>query len=177
MDAYAGTRTERALRELLDRGGLIAGTSAGATMQGSRLVRGGGPGSIMTAPNHTVAFGCVSHLAVDQHIDAWHRETDLAALIAISPGLLGIGLDERTGLAIEGNVARVLGAGRVLITDGADHAGSPFWCPRAGQALDLGRWRSLPDPGGFQSGTAAVRRLRRKRVFRTAHPSPLSPRA
>jgi cyanophycinase len=145
VDAYAGTRTERELRALLDRGGLIAGTSAGATIQGSRLVRGGSRGSIMTGPGYKAAFGYVDNLAVDQHVDAWHRESDLAALIADSPGLLGIGLDERTALAIEGNTARVLGAGRALITDGVDHGGSPTWCLRAGQALDLARWASLPN--------------------------------
>lgn len=146
VDAYAGTRTEQALRDLLARGGLIAGTSAGATIQGSRLVRGGGRGSIMTAPGYTAAFGYIRNVAVDQHIDARGRESDLAALIAVSPGVLGIGLDERTGLVVQGNIARVLGAGRVLLTDGADHLGSPFWCLRAGQAFDLTTWRRIAAP-------------------------------
>jgi cyanophycinase len=40
VDAYGGTRTEREIRAVLDRGRLIAGPSAGATIQGSYLVRG-----------------------------------------------------------------------------------------------------------------------------------------
>ena len=149
VDAYAGTRTEQALRDLLARDGLIAGTSAGASIQASRLVRAGGHGTIMTVPPYTNGFGYVANLAVDQHVDTRHRDTDLAALVAQSPGLLGLGLDERTGVAIRRNVARVIGAGRVLVTDGADHGGTPFWCLRAGQALDLATWTRLRNPPRF----------------------------
>src|SRR5688500_11765099 len=39
-DVYAGTRTEVELRKVLERGGVIGGTSAGASMLGSFLVRG-----------------------------------------------------------------------------------------------------------------------------------------
>jgi cyanophycinase-like exopeptidase len=39
-DAYLRTRTHAALDELLARGGVIGGTSAGATIQGSYLARG-----------------------------------------------------------------------------------------------------------------------------------------
>lgn len=146
VDAYAGTRTERALRALLDRGGLIAGTSAGASIQASRLVRAGGHGTIMTSARYHDGFDYVTHLAVDQHINTRHRETDLKALVAVSPGLLGLGLDEQTGVIISGEVARVIGAGRVLVTDGYDHGGSPYWCMRAGQALNLASWTSLHRP-------------------------------
>jgi cyanophycinase len=40
VDAYKGTRTETELRAVLDRNGLISGSSAGATIQGSYLIRG-----------------------------------------------------------------------------------------------------------------------------------------
>ena len=46
VDAYAGTRTEASLRGMLDRGGLVAGTSAGTIIRGDHLVRAGGGGII-----------------------------------------------------------------------------------------------------------------------------------
>ena len=56
IDAYGDTETGRALRGVLERGGLIAGTSAGATIQGSYLVRGG-RGDINAAAGRERAFG------------------------------------------------------------------------------------------------------------------------
>ena len=41
VDAYMGTRTQRELEAVLARGGVLGGGSAGATIQGSYLVRGG----------------------------------------------------------------------------------------------------------------------------------------
>ena len=146
VDAYAGTRTERALRGVLDRGGLIAGTSAGATIQGSFLVRGAVAGNrVMMAPGHERGFGYLRNVAIDQHISARGREGDLAEVVAANPGLLGIGIDESTALIVQGNIARVIGAGRVFITDGADHAGKPDYALSPGDRFDLATW-SRPEP-------------------------------
>ena len=143
MDAYAGTRTERALRAVLDRGGLMAGTSAGATIQGSHLVRGTRD-SIFPPPGQARAFGYLHNVAIDQHVDARHRERDLLPLIAANPGLLGLGLDEGTAAVVRGDVFAVIGRGRVLVTDGTDHGGEPYQTLRAGDRYDLARWRRLP---------------------------------
>lgn len=139
VDAYRDTRTERELRAVLDRGGLIAGTSAGATIQGSQMVRAGG-GGITPPPRYARGFGYVSHLAVDQHVDAWGRDADLAPLVAAHPGLLGLGLDEATGVLVQRDELRVLGRGRVLVHDGRDHGAAPFWCLRAGDRFSLAEW-------------------------------------
>jgi cyanophycinase-like exopeptidase len=40
LPSYKGTLTEKMFRSVLDRGGVIGGTSAGATIQGSSLTRG-----------------------------------------------------------------------------------------------------------------------------------------
>ncbi len=69
VDAYAGTRTEREIRAVLDRGGVIGGSSAGATIQGSYLVRGAREGNaIMMAPGYEKGFGYLEGVAVDQHL-------------------------------------------------------------------------------------------------------------
>ena len=50
VDSYKNTRTDRAFHKVLERGGVIAGSSAGATIQGDYLVRGAvaGPNIVMT---------------------------------------------------------------------------------------------------------------------------------
>src|SRR5579884_312688 len=57
-DAYLNTRTEREIKALLKRGGVVGGSSAGATIQGSFLVRGAPEGNtIMVAKGHERGFG------------------------------------------------------------------------------------------------------------------------
>ena len=143
VDAYGGTETELALRGVLERGGLVAGTSAGATIQGSYLVRGR-RGDINAVAGRERAFGYLRNVAVDQHVDAWKRDRDLAPLIAARPELLGVGLDEGTAIVVRRDAFTVIGRGRVLITDGADHAGQPFRGLRAGDRFDLARRERLP---------------------------------
>ena len=141
VDAYKETRTEREIRHLLDRGGLIAGTSAGATIQGSYLVRGAPEGNhIMMATGHEEGFGFVSNVAIDQHIGTRHREFDLATVITRYPNLLGLGIDERTAILVQRNIAAVIGGGRVLVTDGHSHDGLPFFALLVGDRFDLATW-------------------------------------
>lgn len=144
-EAYGETRTEKALWALLDRGGLIAGSSAGATIQGSFLVRGSPDGNrIMIDPRHVRGFGFLRNVAIDQHIVARHRESDLARVIALHPGLLGIGIDEGTAILVLGNQFTVIGPSVVAITDGALHDGLPYYLLREGARFDLATWRVLP---------------------------------
>lgn len=145
VDAYAGTRTERAIRAVLARGGLIAGTSAGATIQGDYLVRGDPRGNaIMMSPGHERGFAYLVHVAIDQHVLVRHRETDLVPVVAAHPGLLGIGIDEGTAIVVRGNRFAVIGRSKVLITDGADHAGVPYATLIAGDRFDLATWTKIP---------------------------------
>jgi cyanophycinase len=146
VDAYAGTRTERAIRGVLERGGIIAGSSAGATIQGSYLVRGAPEGNhIMMSPGHEKGFGYLHNVAIDQHIDTRGREQDLAKVIARHPTLLGLGLDEGTAVLVQGNVASVLGVGRALITDGQSHNSFPFLELTVGERYDLTTWTKISE--------------------------------
>jgi cyanophycinase len=59
VDSYANTLAYKEFHKVLERGGVIGGSSAGATIQGEYLVRGdtSGPNVMMTAePNHQEAF-------------------------------------------------------------------------------------------------------------------------
>ncbi|MGH9482772.1 MAG: cyanophycinase, partial [Terriglobales bacterium] len=96
-DAYNGTRTLKAILALLDRGGVVGGGSAGASIQASFMVRGSetpDDNHIMMAPGHETGFGLFTNVAIDQHVDARHRENDLAPVMAAHSGLLGLGLDQ-----------------------------------------------------------------------------------
>src|SRR5690606_37632628 len=77
-DAYLGTRTLEELNALLARGGVIGGTSAGASIQASYMVRGAVEGNtIVMAPGHEEGFGFLRNAAVDQHLIARGREEDM----------------------------------------------------------------------------------------------------
>jgi cyanophycinase len=127
VDAYGATRTETELRNVLDRNGLIAGTSAGAMIQGSFLVRGSPQSNnILMAHGHERGFGYLSNVAIDQHVSQQNRENDLSVVVRAHPGLLGIGIDESTAVTVQRNSMTVIGSGTVRITDGADHGGVPY---------------------------------------------------
>ncbi len=137
-DAYLGTRTQKELFALLERGGVIGGTSAGASIQASYMVRGAVEGNtVMMAPGHEQGLGFLRGVAVDQHIIARHRESDLAAVIKAHPQLLGIGIDEGTAIEVHGDTATVLGRSKVAITDGRDHDGKPYYFLSSGDRFDL----------------------------------------
>jgi cyanophycinase len=145
VDAYAGTLAEREICGVLARGGLIAGTSAGATIQGSYLFRGAPEGNtILMSPGHERGFAYVCNVAIDQHVNTRLRDHDLSRLIAVRQDLLGIGIDEGTAILVQGDIVTVIGSNRVLVTDGVDHDGRPFYALRAADRLDLTTWTRLP---------------------------------
>ena len=143
VDAYAGTRTQSELRAVLDRDGLISGSSAGATIQGSYLVRGSRRSNrILMAPGYERGFGYLSNVAIDQHVTQRGRDNDLSVVVAAHPGLLGNGIEESTAVIVQRNTVTVIGKGVVRITDGTEHAGEPFYTLRPGARFDLASWQA-----------------------------------
>lgn len=143
-DAYLGTRTLRELNALLDRGGVIGGTSAGASIQASYMVRGAVEGNhIMMAPGHEEGFGLLRNAAVDQHLTARNRQEDMLEVIERHPHLLGIGLDEGTAIVVRGDRAEVIGRGRAAFYNTADADSMRYYFLEAGDLFDLGRRRTL----------------------------------
>lgn len=130
-DSYLGTRTHCELFCVLARGGVIGGSSAGATIQGSYLVRGAPEGNtVMMAKGHEIGFGFMSCTAIDQHVIARKRENDLAEVLDTYPGLLGIGIDEGTAIVVTGRRFKVIGASQVVIHD-------RYWPKVADQKYEL----------------------------------------
>ncbi len=124
VDAYGGTLAEREFRALLDRGGVIGGSSAGATIQGSYLVRGDTATNTIMMGSHTRGFGYITNSAIDQHLLVRNRQNDLLEVIEEYPSLLGIGIDENTAVLVQGNELEVLGESFVAIYDHSLWSGS-----------------------------------------------------
>jgi cyanophycinase len=142
-DAYLDTGVEREIKALLDRGGVVGGSSAGASIQASFLVRGDsakpgvpdGDNSIIIG-NHQKGFGLLTNSAIDQHVNARGREHDLVKVIELHPELLGIGIDEGAAIVVHGDSFQVIGNGQVAIYDKARY-GDTFSFLSPGQTFYL----------------------------------------
>ena len=117
-DSYLGTKTEDALWNLLSRGGVIGGSSAGATIQGSYLARGDTKTNQIMMGDHEEGFGFLNNVAIDQHVLARNRQFDLISILEEKPNLLGIGIDESTAIIVKDGKFEVMGASYVLMYDG-----------------------------------------------------------
>lgn len=134
VDAYAGTRAEGAFRGVLERGGVVAGSSAGASIQGSFLARGDTANNQVMVGDHMVGFGYLRDTAVDQHVLVRGRQFDMFDILKVRPELLAFGIDENTALVVSRNDAEIIGASYVAVYDGS------FWS-REGSDL-----KNLPEP-------------------------------
>ena len=120
VDSYANTLTYREFHKVLERGGVIGGSSAGATIQGEYLVRGDTSGAdvMMTAePNHQEAFKFLRNVAIDQHINTRLRWDHLIPVIQKFPRMLGIGLSEGTAVIVRQDTFEVMGKWKVAVHD------------------------------------------------------------
>jgi cyanophycinase len=140
VDSYLHTRTHHEIVKLLERGGVVGGTSAGATIQGSYLVRGAREGNhIMMAPGYEEGLALLTHSAIDQHLIKRKRENDLVPVIEKHPSLLGIGLDESTAIVVRGQRFDVIGESKVAIYE----KGKQYYFLSPGDAFDLTLRRKL----------------------------------
>ena len=138
-DAYLGTKTHDALWALLDRGGIIGGSSAGATIQGSYLARGDTKTNTIMMGDHEEGLGFLKKTAVDQHLLQRNRQFDLIEVIEAHPDLLGIGIDENTAILVSGDQFEVIGQSYVAIYDHERmiDAGGKFYLLRPGDRFNL----------------------------------------
>ena len=144
--AYGGTQLYKEFIALLERGGVIMGTSAGATIMGSLLV-GGDARKDLTKPfPFQPAFSFVKNMAIDQHVLVRNRQFDLIPVIEKYPTHLGVGIDESTAIIVEGHQFKVWGNSYVMVYDAKDWANQkatygkvlkPFKMMYSGQSFDL----------------------------------------
>lgn len=152
VDSYAGTITYDEFHKVLARGGVIGGSSAGATIQGSYLVRGDtrGPQVVMTEEeNHQKGFEFLRRSAIDQHINTRNRWDDIIPLIRERPDLLGLGISESTALVVTGDQFEVLGRWMVAVHDNTrayQPWEKPYFVLAPGDRYDMKARRSVPRP-------------------------------
>jgi len=137
-DAILNTRTHRELNNLLNRGGVIAGTSAGATIQGSFLLRGDTKGNTVLVGDHLQGLDFIHNVAIDQHILKRNRQFDLIEVIRSKPELLGIGIDESTAILVQKDSFEVLGTSYAAVYESSKlNSPTPFVFLGRGQKYDL----------------------------------------
>jgi cyanophycinase len=121
VKAYRGTTVERELHDLLQRGGVIGGTSAGAAVMSSVMITGGNP-----LPQVDSGFGLLPGVVVDQHLTRRNRIPRLLSALTTHPGYFGLGIEEQAGVVVQGKTMTVIGDADVRICfppcgkDGAD---------------------------------------------------------
>lgn len=120
VDAYEGTKAVPLMFDVLKRGGVIGGSSAGATIQGDYLCRGGVFGNLdIMYEGYERGLGFLPGVGIDQHFSQRKRFDDMKAFVKTFPPLLGIGIDEATAILVTGSTAEVTGRGKVHFYDAA----------------------------------------------------------
>jgi cyanophycinase len=118
VDCWEGTLVEKRFHDVLSRGGVIGGSSAGASIQSEYMPRGHPLGNtVMAAEGYERGFGFLPGCAVDQHFFARKRTDDMTGLMKKYPQYLGIGIDEATAIIVAGNTAQVMGRSKVAFYD------------------------------------------------------------
>lgn len=113
------TPIEARIRKIWREGGVLAGTSAGASvMSDTMMVRGASAethriGDLQMAPG----LGLIRDVILDQHFAERGRIGRLLGAVAQSPRVLGVGIDEDTAIVVEGDAFRVIGCGAVYVVD------------------------------------------------------------
>ena len=140
--AYLGTKTEKEIKAVYARGGVVGGNSAGAIIQGSFIVRGRPDKPVLMARGRTRGFGLLKNVVINPHLITAKREDELVNVLDAHPELLGIGIDERAAILVRGDEFRVLGDSKVAVYDDRRHGN---------------RWYYWLDPGAvFSLRTRAV---------------------
>ncbi|MCE3289721.1 MAG: cyanophycinase [Caulobacter sp.] len=133
------TPLEARIREIWQAGGVLAGTSAGASvMSDTMMVRGASDeshrlGDLRMAPG----LGLVRDVIIDQHFAERGRIGRLLGAVAQSPRVLGVGIDEDTAIVLEGADFEVLGSGAVYVVDAEGVSASNVAEGRANCALSM----------------------------------------
>jgi cyanophycinase len=142
VDSYAGTKTEQAFHDVLARGGVVGGSSAGATILGDFLVRGApsNDNTIMDDPRYEKGFAFLRGVGIDQHVVARERLADLAdSIIPKYPKLLGMSEDEGTAWVVNGDVATIVGRNKAFVYGTPLHdPRKPFLTLHPGDKYNLG---------------------------------------
>lgn len=117
---YPGTPVGDAVHAAYQRGVVVGGTSAGASIMSRFMISMGDEGITprQRMSQLTAGLGLLDDVVLDQHFDQRGRYGRLLSIVANSPQLLGVGIDENTAAEIrDEEELRVHGAGGVFVVD------------------------------------------------------------
>jgi cyanophycinase len=130
---YGGTKAEKLIRQVLERGGVVGGTSAGAAVMSEVMIRYGTSSEAVISRG----FGLLSQAVVDQHFSQRGRHARLLDVIEDRPETIGLGIDEQTALVVCGNHLHVLGNSRVTVYIPTAHQTNIVYRLKAGEEAEL----------------------------------------
>jgi cyanophycinase len=109
-DTYKNTLVEKELHQLLQRGGAIGGTSAGAAVMSKLMITGG-----KNAADFDEGFGFLPNGVVDQHFLKRNRVDRLLDVLHRQPGWFGLGIDEGTAAVVQGRTITLVGDSMAMV--------------------------------------------------------------
>src|SRR3954454_7837489 len=136
-----GTPFGDAIKQAHDRGTVIAGTSAGASILAEHMIAFGAGGATpkQRMSQLSAGLGLLRGVVIDQHFEQRNRYGRLLSLVAQSPSLLGLGLDEDTAAVIyDESRLEVIGRGAVTVIDGQNMVSDAFLAKRTTPLLVSG---------------------------------------
>jgi cyanophycinase len=114
---YCRTLVEKELKALLSRGGVVAGSSAGAIIIGDMWLTW-----TPAFGKRTNDLGLLPNVAVSPHANAardYSVDDETLKYLAVHPTIVGINIDEDTILILDEQNAQVIGRGHVSIINTA----------------------------------------------------------
>jgi cyanophycinase len=163
-----GTPFGTAILEAYHRGAVVGGTSAGASVLSEHMIAFGSGGATpkQRMSQLSAGLGLLRGVIIDQHFEQRNRYGRLLSLVAQSPSLLGLGIDEDTAAVIrDGSRLEVVGRGAVTVVDGQHLVANAYAAKRTAPLLVSGAVLHVL-PAGSQFDLTA-RTL-------TAHQTPLA---
>jgi cyanophycinase len=139
---YGQTLVEKRLKQVLERNGVVAGTSAGAAVMSEVMISGG-----REKPLIGRGFGLIRDAIIDQHFVKRNRFSRMQQALAENPGLVGFGIDEGTAMqyGVESGRFEVLGHSCVvacaLRKDAGEHSPMHLQFLNAGNEFDVASLR------------------------------------
>lgn len=168
-----GSRLLDTLKGHYQRGGVIAGTSAGAAAMSQAMIYQGRAGDAMRKGNvqMTPGLGLIRNVVTDSHFTQRGRFSRLLEVVVGNPGVIGIGLDEDSAVIVrDGDRIEAIGSGVVVIIDGHDMAYSNITEIRLGTAIAEEGVRVHTLTAGHQYHLTQRRYIRRQDVVQEEDP-------
>jgi cyanophycinase len=157
----SGTAVAQGIVEAHERGAVVGGTSAGASIQSSHMLAFGVGGSTpkQRMTQMAAGLGLLPGTVIDQHFAQRNRYGRLLMIVAQSPQLLGMGVDEDTAAVVHDGVLSVIGRGAVTILDPSNITTNAFDAKRSAPVLASGVvLHVLPEGARFDLATRTLLR-------------------